>query len=125
MTPTPVVATVDDDRRVRESIHSVLESAGYDAVMFESAEDFLESGLLPRLGCVIVDVRLPGLNGVELQHRIRQQQPSMPVIFVTAHDDDGIRTRALRGGAIAFMLKPFDAAALVETVERATRTSDD
>jgi FixJ family two-component response regulator len=125
MTPTPVVATVDDDRRVRESIHSVLESAGYDAVMFESAEDLLESGLLPRLGCVIVDVRLPGLNGVDLQHRIRQQRPSMPVIFVTAHDDDGIRTRALRGGAVAFMLKPFDAAALLETVERATRTSDD
>ena len=122
MTPTPVVATVDDDRRVRESIQSVLESAGYDAVMFESAEDLLESGLLPRLGCVIVDVRLPGLNGVELQHRIRQQRPSMPVIFVTAHDDDGIRTRALRGGALAFMLKPFDAAALLETVERATRT---
>ncbi len=125
MTQTPVVATVDDDRRVRESIHSVLESAGYGAVMFESAEHFLESGLLPRLGCVIVDVRLPGLNGLELQHRIRQQRPSMPVIFVTAHDDDGIRTRALRGGAVAFMLKPFDAAALLETVERATRTSDE
>ena len=122
MMPTPVVATIDDDHRVRESIQSVLESAGYNAIMFESAEEFLESGLvLPRLGCVIVDVRLPGLNGVELQQCIRQQRPSMPVIFVTAHDDDGIRTRALRGGAVAFMLKPFDAAALLEIVERATR----
>lgn len=117
-----VVATVDDDRRVRESIHSVLESAGYDAATFESAESFLESGLLPRLRCVILDVRLPGLDGVELQQRIRQQTPFMPVIFVTAHDDDEIRSRALGGGAVAFMLKPFDIAALVDAVDRIVRT---
>jgi FixJ family two-component response regulator len=121
MTQTPAVATVDDDRRVRESIRSVLESAGFDAAMFASAEDFLASGLLtPQLGCVIVDVRLPGLDGVELQQRIRLREPLMPVIFVTAHDDDDIRARALQGGAVAFMVKPFDAAALIDTVERVT-----
>lgn len=124
MTPMPVVATVDDDRRVRESIHSVLESAGYDAAMFECAEAFLESGMLPLLGCVILDVRLPGLDGVALQQRIRQHEPHMPVIFVTAHDDDDIRERALRGGAAAFMVKPFDAAALLDMVDRVIRTTN-
>jgi FixJ family two-component response regulator len=123
MSLTPVVATVDDDHRVRESIQSVLESAGYDAATFESAESLLQSGLLPHLRCVILDVRLPGMDGIELQHRIRQQEPSMPVIFVTAHDDDDIRGRALRGGALAFMLKPFDIAALVDAVERVVRTT--
>ncbi len=119
----PVVATVDDDRRVRESIHSVLESAGYDAAMFESAEAFLESGMLPLLGCVIADVRLPGLDGIALQQRIREREPRMPVIFVTAHDDDDIRERALRGGAVAFMVKPFDGALLLDTVDRVVRAT--
>lgn len=121
MSVTAVVATVDDDRRVRESIHSVLESAGYVAASFESAEQLLESGLLSRVACVIADIRLPGLDGVELQRCIREQVPLMPVIFVTAHDDDAVLDRALRGGAVAFMLKPCDVALLLETVDRVVR----
>jgi FixJ family two-component response regulator len=117
--PKPVVAAVDDDRRVRESIHSVLESAGYEAVVFGSAEEFLESGVLSRATCVIADVRLPGIHGIELQLRIRQQRAQLPVIFITAHDEDDIRQQALRGGAVDFMLKPFDAAELLENIERA------
>jgi FixJ family two-component response regulator len=117
--PKPLVAAVDDDRRVRESIHSVLESAGYEAVVFGSAEEFLESGVLSRVTCVIADVRLPGIHGIELQLRIRQQRAQLPVIFITAHDDDDIRQQALRGGAVDFMLKPFDAAELLENIERA------
>lgn len=117
--PKPVVAAVDDDRRVRESIHSVLESAGYEAVVFGSAEEFLESGVLSRATCVIADVRLPGIHGIELQLRIRQERAQLPVIFVTAHDDDEIRQQALRDGAVDFMVKPFDAATLLENVERA------
>jgi FixJ family two-component response regulator len=117
--PNLVVAAIDDDRRVRESIQSVLDSAGYQAAMFGSAEEFLDSGVLPQATCVIADVRLPGLNGLELQRRIRQERAQVPVIFITAHDDDNIRQLALREGAVDFMVKPFDAAQLLENIERA------
>ena len=118
-----VVATVDDDRRVRESVQSVLESAGYEAVNFESAEAFLLSGALSRVTCVIADVRLPGMDGTELQRRIRRERRRLPVIFITAHDDDDVRQKALRGGAAAFLVKPFDGGDLVEHVTRATSHS--
>jgi DNA-binding NtrC family response regulator len=82
-----VVATIDDDRRVRESVQSVLESAGYEAVAFESAEAFLLSGALSSVTCVIADVRLPGMDGTELQQRIRRERRQLAVILITAHDD--------------------------------------
>ena len=115
-----VVATVDDDRRVRESVQSVLESAGYEAVSFESAETFLLSGVLSTVACVIADVRLPGMDGTELQRQIRRERRLLPVIFITAHDDDDIRRQALRDGAVAFLVKPFDGGDLLEHVDRAT-----
>src|SRR5215470_228002 len=102
-----VVAAIDDDRRVRESIQSMLESAGYDAVTFESGEAFLESGALSGVACLVADVRLPGIDGLELQRRVRRDRPNMPIIFITAHDDEDIRRRALNGGAVAFLVKPF------------------
>ena len=105
-----VVATVDDDRRVRESVQSVLESA----------ETFLFSGALSRVSCVIADVRLPGIDGTELQRRIRRERRQLPVILITAHDDDDVRQQALRDGAVAFMVKPFDGGDLLEHVARAT-----
>ena len=77
--PNRVVATVDDDRRVRESVQSILESAGYDAVAFGSGEAFLESGALSRVACVVADVRLPGIDGLELQRRARRDRPSVPM----------------------------------------------
>jgi FixJ family two-component response regulator len=118
---TLVVAAVDDDRRVRESVQSVLESAGYEAVTFDSAEAFLDSKDLAGVICVLADVRLPGIDGLELQRRIRGERPTLPVIFMTAHDDDDIRQRALRDGAIAFMVKPFDGGELLEHIARAVR----
>ena len=118
-----VVATVDDDRRVRESVQRVLESAGYEALSFESAETFLLSGALSRTSCVIADVRLPGMSGTELQQRIRAVQRQLPVILITAHDDDGIRRQALRDGAVAFLVKPFDGGDLLEHIARATNES--
>src|ERR687897_640348 len=105
-----VVATVDDDRRVRESVQSVLESA----------EMFLVSGALSRISCVIADVRLPGMDGTELQRRIRRERRHLPVILITAHDDDDVRQQALRDGAVAFLVKPFDGGDLLEHVARAT-----
>lgn len=110
------IATVDDDSRVRESLQSVLESAGYEAIPFESAERFLSSGTLANVSCVIADVRLPGMTGIELQRRIRQERGQLPVIVITAHDDDDIRRQALRDGAAAFLVKPFDGGDLLERV---------
>ena len=121
--PNVVVATVDDDRRVRESVQSVLESAGYGAVSFESAETFLLSGALSRVSCVIADVRLPGMDGTELQRRIRRERRQLPVILITAHDDNDVRRQALRDGAVAFLLKPFDGGDLLQHVARATTYS--
>jgi FixJ family two-component response regulator len=115
-----LVATVDDDRRVRESVQNVLESAGYDAITFESAETFLLSGVLSRVTCVIADVRLPGMDGTELQRRIRLERRQLPVILITAHDDEDVRRQALRDGAVAFLVKPFDGGDLLEHVARAT-----
>jgi FixJ family two-component response regulator len=115
-----VVATVDDDRRVRESVRSVLESAGYEAVTFESAEAFLESGAVSSVTCVVADVRLPGIDGIELQRRVRNDRPRLPVLFITAHDDDDIRRQALRDGAVAFLVKPFDGGELLDHIARAT-----
>jgi len=121
--PNRVVATVDDDRRVLESLQSILESAGYEGVPFESAEAFLLSGALSRVACVIADVRLPGMDGTELQRRIRRERRELPVILITAHDDDDVRQQVLREGALAFLVKPFDGGELLEQVAGATSDS--
>jgi FixJ family two-component response regulator len=117
----PVVGTVDDDRRVRDSVQSVLESAGYQAATFGSAEAFLESGAMPGVACIIADVRMPGMTGLELQRRVRRARPDLPVLFITAHDDDEVRHEAMRDGAVAFLVKPFDGGELLEHVARATK----
>ena len=114
-----MVVGVDDDFRIRESVASLLESAGFESLMFRSAEDFLTSGALSQADCLITDVRMPGMNGLELQRRLRIERPSLPVIFITAHNDDQIRLQALAGGAIEFMYKPFDGAALLRIIEQA------
>ena len=114
-----VVVGVDDDFRVRESIERLVESAGYAASVFSSAEEFLQSGTLARAICLVTDVRMPGMDGIELQRRIRLERPQLPVIFISAHYDDEARQRALDAGAVAFLYKPFDAAELLGTIETA------
>jgi FixJ family two-component response regulator len=117
----PVVAAVDDDFRVRESIESLLASAGFTPWIFASAEEFLESGTAASAACLITDVRMPGIDGLELQRRVSLDRPGLPVIFVSAHYDDEIRRRAMGQGAAAFLYKPFDAADLLGAIERALR----
>jgi FixJ family two-component response regulator len=117
------VVAVDDDFRVRESIESLVESAGYAPLMFSSAEDFLQSGTLVGARCLITDVRMPGINGIELQRRIRSQRPDLPVIFISAHNDDDTRQRAFDEGAASFLYKPFDAAELLEAIRVALANS--
>ena len=115
-----MVVGVDDDFRVRESLGSLLESAGYKALMFSSAEEFLDSGMLAEAVCLITDVRMPGMDGIELQRRIRLDRPGIAVVFLSAHVDEQFRRRALEGGAIHFMYKPFDAAELLSAVDHAS-----
>ena len=118
-----MVVGVDDDFRVRESIESLVESAGYTALVFSSAEEFLQSGALAGTICLITDVRMPGMDGIELQRRIGLERPELPVIFISAHQDEETRQRALNGGAIAFLYKPFDAAELLGAIQGALSNS--
>lgn len=117
-----VVVAVDDDFRVRESVESLLESAGYAPELFSSAEEFLYSGKLEIAACVITDVRMPGMDGLELQRRIRLQRPTLPVIFISVHDDIETRTVAFNEGAAHFLQKPFDGADLLERIRAALTT---
>jgi FixJ family two-component response regulator len=105
---TAIVVGVDDDRRVLESLDSLMATAGYVVLLFSSAEDFLQSGRLVAAACVIADVRMPGMDGIEMQRRIRVARPELPIIFISAHCDDAVRRQALDGGAIGFLHKPFD-----------------
>jgi FixJ family two-component response regulator len=115
----PIVAVVDDDPRVRESLESLIASAGLTACVFSRAEDFLRGGHLAATGCLITDVRMPGMDGVALQRNVRSVRPELPVIFITAHHDDEVERRALAEGAACFLHKPFDAGELL----RAARTA--
>jgi FixJ family two-component response regulator len=115
----PIVAVVDDDPRIRESLESLIASAGLTACVFSRAEDFLRGGHLASAGCVITDVRMPGMDGVALQRHVRSVRPELPVIFITAHHEDEVERKALAGGAACFLRKPFDAGELLQ----ATRTA--
>jgi FixJ family two-component response regulator len=119
----PLVAAVDDDFRVRESIESLLESAGYAPVVFSSAEEFLGSGTLATASCVITDVRMPGMDGVELQRRIKVLRPTLPVILLSAHHNTDIRQQAIDEGAAAFLYKPFDATDLLKIIQSAVNSA--
>jgi len=118
-----VVVGVDDDFRVRESVERLVESAGYAHLVFSSAEEFLQSGTLAIANCLITDVRMPGMDGIELQRRIRLDRPDLPVIFISAHQDDEARQRALDEGAVRFLSKPFDGAELLRSIEAALKDS--
>jgi FixJ family two-component response regulator len=118
-----VVVAVDDDFRVRESIESLVESAGYAPQLFPTAEEFLTSGMLAVAACVITDVRMPGMDGIELQRRIRLERPTLPVIFISAHDNPETRQQALNEGAISFLNKPFNAADLLGQIHAALNST--
>jgi FixJ family two-component response regulator len=107
VTKIPLISIVDDDRSVGEAISSLMKAIGFDAQVFTSAEDFLGSDRLPDTGCVIADIQMPGLNGLELQHRLVTEGHQIPIIFITAFPNDTTRTRALRAGAVSFLSKPF------------------
>jgi FixJ family two-component response regulator len=115
----PVISVVDDDASIRAAADSLLRSRGYSVSTFASAAEFLGSRQLDETSCVITDVRMPDMSGVELQTALRNQGRSTPFIFITAFPEESARLRALHDGAVCFLSKPFDAPALIRCVEAA------
>ena len=113
------VAIVDDDDSVRGTLQELLRSAGFASQAFESAEVFLGSGLQKATACLIADIRMPGMSGLELQARLNAECCKIPTIFITAHGDEEMRYQALRAGAVEFLPKPFDDEVLIESVRAA------
>ncbi|MBI4903899.1 MAG: response regulator [Acidobacteria bacterium] len=114
-----MIAVVDDDESIRDSTRTLLRSSGYQVSTFESAERFLNSDATAQAECVILDVRMPGMDGLELQRRLNASQAGIPIIFVTAHSDGRTRRLAMDHGAVDFLFKPFSANELVSAVQTA------
>jgi FixJ family two-component response regulator len=114
-----LVAIIDDDELVRGALQGLLREAGLSARAFASAEEFLRSGAQHVSSCLIVDVRMPGMSGLDLQARLDTEQIRIPIIFITAHGDERMRMQALRAGAADFLAKPFDDEVLLRSVRAA------
>ena|SRR5438128_10800905 len=119
MTNLPLISIVDDDESVRESVRGLLRSVRFGVEAFASAEEFLSSDRARETDCLILDVRMSGMSGLELQSRLVASHRVIPVVFITAHGDEELRSRALRGGAVDFLLKPFSEEALLNAVHTA------
>jgi FixJ family two-component response regulator len=114
-----LVAIVDDDDSVRIALEGLLRSAGLPARAFGSAEEFIESGQQRQTSCLIADIRMPGMSGLELQAKLNAEHCRIPIVFITAHGDAQMRMQALRAGAVEFLAKPFNDEALLESVRAA------
>lgn len=119
MPNTPVIAIVDDDRSVREALTSLVRSLGYAAIAFERAEDLLKSRRRRSVACVIADVQMPGMTGLELYDRLSASAKPIPTVLITAYPEDGARERALSAGVIGYLSKPFDEQDLLGCVRSA------
>ena len=114
-----VIAIVDDDKSVQTSLQDLIEADGLTAKCFVSAEGFLKSGLQHTAGCLIADIRMAGMSGLELQARLKAQNSRIPIIFMTAHGDAKMRMQAMQEGAVEFLTKPFDDKVMLETIRAA------
>lgn len=118
-----LIAVVDDDESIRMALQGLLKEAGMAVRSFASAEDFLKSGEQRQTGCLIADIRMPGMSGLDLQAKLNEENCPIPTIFITAHGDEKMRLRAMRAGAVEFLSKPFDDSLLLETVRAALDNS--
>ena len=116
-----LVAIVDDDRSVQSALKDLMESAGLSAQCFGSAEAFLESDQSNQIACIVADIRMPGMSGLELQAKLKAEGSRIPMIFITAHDDAKLRMQATKAGAVEFLSKPFDDEVLLEKVRAALK----
>lgn len=118
MSHPPIIGIVDDDPGVRGSIDSLLRSAGMSAIPFDSGEALLASALVDKLACIVSDLHMAGMTGIELQAEMRRRGWEHPVIMMTAFPTDAARDQALRDGAVAFLTKPIDPDMLLDAIER-------
>jgi FixJ family two-component response regulator len=119
MDSLPLISVIDDDDSVRESLQGLIRSVGFQVQIFASAEEFLQSDNLHQTHCLILDVRMPGMNGLELQRELADTHCEIPVIFITAHGNESARSQALKNGAVDYLCKPFSEEALLNAI-RAT-----
>jgi len=116
MTDLSLISVVDDDESVRESLLGLLKSLGYSVEAFSSGEGFLVSRAISRTGCLILDVRMPGMSGPELQRELKRDGRQIPIIFITAHGDEDVISRVMADGAVDCLLKPFSEDLLLKAV---------
>ena len=121
MTKKPLIAIVDDDESMRETMKDLLDSAGFSAVTFTSAESFLKSKRARTVPCLITDMRMPGMTGLELHQRLVAAGRSIPTILITAYPDDVVRAQAAKAGILCYLPKPFASEVLLECVDSALR----
>ena len=114
-----IIAIVDDDESVRFALKGMMKSVSLPAQAFASAEDFLNSGILDQTACLIADIRMPGMSGLDLQKKLNSEHYRIPIIFITAHGDAKMRLQALRSGAVEFLAKPFDDDVLLGNIRAA------
>ena len=117
-----MISIIDDDDSVRESLQRLMRSVGFAVNVFASAEEFLNSNRLRYTDCLILDVRLPGMNGFDLQRHLANSHSEIPIIFITSHEDDELRARALNAGAVDYFLKPFDDEDLLDAIDEALKS---
>jgi FixJ family two-component response regulator len=117
----PMIAIVDDDESVRIAMGGMVESFGYSPITFESADQFLKSDKLPDASCLILDVQMPGMNGLDLYNALISSGRRIPTIFVTAFPDPRVRERALKAGGLCFLSKPFGRSDLLGCIQTALR----
>jgi FixJ family two-component response regulator len=120
---TPIVFVVDDDISVRESLELLIRSEGWQPETFASARDFLARPRVPTPSCLVLDVRLPGLDGLDLQKRVAVERTDMPIIFITGHGDVPMTVQAMKAGAVEFLTKPFAADVLLSAIRNAVERS--
>jgi FixJ family two-component response regulator len=123
MPGVPLITIVDDDDSLRKSLDNLLRSVGFRTQGFSSAEAFLSSQQVHDTACLILDVRMPGMSGLDLQRQLGATNWHLPIIFVTAHVDDAARARALAAGAVDFLYKPFHEEALLNAINTALKRS--
>jgi FixJ family two-component response regulator len=116
-----MISIIDDNDSVRESLQRLMRSVGFSVNVFASAEEFLDSDRLRNTDCLILDVRLPGMNGLELQRHLETSHFEIPIIFITSYEDDEVRARALNAGAVAYFLKPFNDEDLLNAIDAALK----
>jgi FixJ family two-component response regulator len=123
MPGVPLISIVDDDNAHRSSLENLIRSVGLRAQGFSSAKAFLSSNHVLETRCLVLDVRMPGMSGPELQRQMAVANSPIPIIFITAHEDDAQRTQALEGGAVAFLYKPFYEEELLNAIDTALKNS--